>query len=213
MVKTDRLTKYTKVAGKITVPTRSITTTNRIPKQPARRREEAWKSAKLEDPRQAPRKLTESAHVRKEHELGKVVDSRVDPATALRQKDVEPIGRDGHGQCIGRELGLVVREVLEDEGREVTILSEREEVLLVQGVEVALLRELSLGGESADVRRGGERLTTEYSSMMRELTSRGFPLSADRIRYMVKLKKARRLVRSTPGARSSKGKRTIREDK
>lgn len=30
-------------------------------------------------------------------------------------------------------------------------------------------------------------LTSLYSSMMRELTSRGFPLSADRMRYIVKL--------------------------
>jgi len=40
---------------------------------------------------------------------------------------------------IGDELRLVVREVLEDEGREVSIFSESEQVLLMERVENTLL--------------------------------------------------------------------------
>lgn len=65
---------------------------------------------------------------------------RVDPTTALGEEDVPPVGRDGHGLRVGSELGLVVREVLQDERGEVAILPEREQVLLVQGVQVALTR-------------------------------------------------------------------------
>ena len=53
------------------------------------------------------------------------------------------------------------------------------------------------------------RLQSEYSSIMSELTRSGFPLSADRIRYIVKLHSQRdeQLVGDTAEQR------TIQEDK
>jgi hypothetical protein len=42
------------------------------------------------------------------------------------------------GDGVGRELHLVGREVLHHERREVTVFTEREEVLLVQSVDIVL---------------------------------------------------------------------------
>jgi hypothetical protein len=57
----------------------------------------------------------------------------------LREKNAPGVGSDRHGLSLGEELGLEVGEVLEDEGGEVAILSESEQVLLVQRVEDSLL--------------------------------------------------------------------------
>ena len=111
---------------------------------------------------------------------------RVDPATALGDEDVPAIGRDRHGLRVGRELGLVVWEVLEDERRQVPIFAKGEQVFFVQRVQVALWKAHQLERES--VPRRVKKRTSEYSSMISELTRRGFPLSADLIRYMVKLR-------------------------
>lgn len=85
------------------------------------------------------RRLTETAHVGKEHQLGKIVHGRVDPATTLREQDTPRVGCDRHGVSIGDEFGLVVREVLEDERCQVSIFTEGEQVLLVQRIENTLL--------------------------------------------------------------------------
>jgi len=63
------------------------------------------------------------------------VNRRVDPSPPLRQQHRPTIRRDGVGDGVGRELHLVSWEVLEHEGGEVSIFSEREEVLLVEGVD------------------------------------------------------------------------------
>lgn len=82
----------------------------------------------------------------------------------------------------------MVREVLEDQRGEVAIFSKREQILLVQCVEDALQDRANRA--KSDLIGGSTdkwQLTSEYSSTMSELTSRGLPLSAERSRYMVKL--------------------------
>ena len=91
-------------------------TMNRIPKQPAKRVND-----NLDHERG---RLTETAHVGQEHEFSQIVDSRVDPTTTLRDEDAPAIRSNRHGEGVGRELGLVAWEVLEDQRREVSIFSE-----------------------------------------------------------------------------------------
>jgi hypothetical protein len=61
------------------------------------------------------------------------VDGRVDPATTLRHENLEVVGGDGLSLGEAGELELVLREVLENDGGEVAIFSEREEVLKWRG--------------------------------------------------------------------------------
>lgn len=61
--------------------------------------------------------------------------------------------RDRHRLSVGDELGLVVGEVLEDEGREVAIFSKCEKVLLVQRVEYTLWTS-SVSGIATESERG-----------------------------------------------------------
>ena len=61
------------------------------------------------------------------------MNCRVDPSTTLGEKDLPFVGSDGLGEGGSNEGGLVGREVLEEEGREVSILSEMEEVLETEG--------------------------------------------------------------------------------
>lgn len=67
------------------------------------------------------------------------MNGRVNPSTTLREKNTPRVRSDRHSVSIGDELRLVVREVLEDEGREVSIFSESEQVLLMERVENTLL--------------------------------------------------------------------------
>lgn len=75
------------------------------------------------------REAAEAAESVDEEELEEVVDGRVDPAATLRHEDLPVVGRDRLRLGVARELELVLREVLEDDGREVSILAEREQVL------------------------------------------------------------------------------------
>lgn len=80
----------------------------------------------------------ESKQLRKEDQFAKVMDGRVDPATTLREQHPPRLGSDRVGYCIWSELRTEGREVLEKEGSEVTILSERVQILLVKCVDVGL---------------------------------------------------------------------------
>jgi hypothetical protein len=62
----------------------------------------------------------------------------LDPATTLREQDLPVVGRDRVRLGVADELCLVKRKVLEEEGREVPIFSEMEEVLHVEGVDAVL---------------------------------------------------------------------------
>ena len=60
---------------------------------------------------------TETTHVRQEHQFCQVMNGRIDPSTTLREKNVPSIRSDRHCLRVSSELGLVVREMLENERR------------------------------------------------------------------------------------------------
>ena len=66
------------------------------------------------------------------------MNSRVDPSSSLREKNSEGIGDDSFADGLRTEDHLSLRESLEHERREVTILSEQEQVLLVKRVDNVL---------------------------------------------------------------------------
>lgn len=86
----------------------------------------------VDEDEETHREAAEAAHVLQRQQFAEIVDGGVDPSTTLRQQDSPCLRRGGHGGSVGNELGLVVREVLEQECGEVSILAEREQVLLVQ---------------------------------------------------------------------------------
>lgn len=84
------------------------------------------------------RETTEAKQFRQKHELAKIVYRRVDPTTTLREQDPPRLGCHGVRYGVRTELGLECREVLHHERRQETILSEREQILLVQRINVGL---------------------------------------------------------------------------
>ena len=67
-----------------------------------------------------------------------LVDGGVDPATTLREQDAPRLGRSGLAVGIGNELVSHVGEVLGHQRSQETILTKRQQVLLVEGVDVAI---------------------------------------------------------------------------
>ena len=61
------------------------------------------------------RETTEAAQLLQENKFAKIVHSRVDPATTLRQKDLPVIGSNSEGMCVADELRLESREVFKQE--------------------------------------------------------------------------------------------------
>ncbi len=93
---------------------------------------------KIQEDEESHREAAETKQLRKENELAQVMDSRVDPPTTLRQQHPPRLRGDRMRQGIRIELGAERREVLEHQSRKVTIFTEGEQVLLVQGVDVRL---------------------------------------------------------------------------
>lgn len=60
---------------------------------------------------------------------------RVDPTTTLREQDLESVRHRGLALCLRNKEQLAARENLEHERRQVTVLSEQQQVLLVQSVD------------------------------------------------------------------------------
>lgn len=83
-------------------------------------------------------KATETTQSIEEDELSQVVDGGVDPSTTLRQQDTPFIGGDGVRMSVPDELGLVVREVLKQQGRQVSIFTKMEQVLHMESVDAVL---------------------------------------------------------------------------
>lgn len=65
------------------------------------------------------------------------MDGAVDPSTTLRQQDAPAIGCDCVGDSVWCELHFERRKVFHHERSKVSILAEREQVLLVKGIDVA----------------------------------------------------------------------------
>ena len=80
----------------------------------------------------------EAAKLVEEDELAQIVNGGVDPAATLRQQDLPIVGSNRERMGIADELGLEEREVLEQKSRQVTILSEMQQVLRVQRVDAVL---------------------------------------------------------------------------
>ena len=59
------------------------------------------------------------------------MNGRVDPSSTLREKDTEGIGHDCLAVRLRTEHHLALRESLEHESRQVTILPEQQEILLM----------------------------------------------------------------------------------
>jgi hypothetical protein len=83
-------------------------------------------------------KAAETAQFIKEDELGQVVDGGVDPSTTLRQQDIPLIRGDGVRVGVSDELGLVVPEVLKQQGCQVSIFTKMEQVLHMESVNAVL---------------------------------------------------------------------------
>ncbi len=66
------------------------------------------------------------------------MNGRVDPTTTLRKQYAPFVRGNRMGDGVGGELHLESWEVFHHERREVTVFSEREQVLLVQGVDIWL---------------------------------------------------------------------------
>ena len=81
------------------------------------------------------RETAESAETVQEDQFSQVVNGRVDPSSTLRQQDRPLVWCYGEGMSVTDELGLVHREVLQEESREVTIFTKMEKVLHVEGVD------------------------------------------------------------------------------
>lgn len=79
------------------------------------------------------------------------MDGRVDPPSSLREQDREGVGRDRVAPRLRTEEHLAIRERPQHERRQEPILSQQEQVLLVQG------RHLALSVLSDDVGVGDDR--------------------------------------------------------
>lgn len=76
-----------------------------------------------------------STEVREEDELAEVVNGGVDPSSSLGQQDFELVWCDGMRYCIGCELHLERREMLHHNGRQITIFTKVQQILLVKGID------------------------------------------------------------------------------
>lgn len=84
------------------------------------------------------REATETTEVLEPNKLCQIVECRIDPAAALREQDTPCFGRSGEGVGIRDKFVRHRREVLRHEGGEVTIFAERQQILFVEGVDVAI---------------------------------------------------------------------------
>jgi hypothetical protein len=114
----------------------------------------------------------DSTEIGDEEEFEEVVDSRVDPSTTLTEKHPECVGDDGLADGLRTEDHFAARERPQHERREVSILSEEEQVLLVQRVDDVLrvvLDDVGIGedGDPVPVVSLG-RLETVHGEASRE---------------------------------------------
>ena len=103
---------------------------------PAKRTHNSPEKIKEDD--ESHREETKSTHLRQEQEFSQIVDCRVDPSSTLRQQNAPRARRDCVGDGIRRELHLECRKVLHHQRSKISVLSKREQVLLVQSVDVGL---------------------------------------------------------------------------
>ena len=92
----------------------------------------------IEKDEESHRETADSAKVRENSKLAQVVNSRIDPTPALRKQDSPGNRCHGTRNRVRSELSLEIREMFHQQRRQESIFAEGEQVLLVQGVHVAL---------------------------------------------------------------------------
>ncbi len=75
-------------------------------------------------------------YLRKEQKFCEIVHRRIDPATALREQNRPTFRRVRLALRVGREGNLHVGKVFEHQRGQVSILAERQQILLVQRVDI-----------------------------------------------------------------------------
>ena len=84
------------------------------------------------------REATEPAKAIKEDEFRQIVNRRIDPSPTLRKQDGPLIGCNGFCMRIAYEVRFVIGEMLEKQGRQISILAKMQKVLHMQGVDAVL---------------------------------------------------------------------------
>lgn len=92
-----------------------------------------------------------AAKISNEHQLHQIVDSTIDPSPSLRKKHLELFRHSGFADGLRHKDLLALRECLKHQGRQVSVLTEQKQVLLVQRVNHVLRVVLD------DVRVGKDR--------------------------------------------------------
>src|SRR5690606_36567792 len=98
--------------------------------------------------------------------------SRVDPATTLREQDFPSIRSGGLRVGVRNKLVRHVREMLNHQSSEVTIFTERQKILLVKSVHIAIgisFNNLVCNDERAPLIRSSETVHAETVPISAEL--------------------------------------------
>ena len=103
-----------------------------------RTQETYHRSDKINENEEPHRKTAEPNQLGKDHQLAKIMDSRVNPSTPLREQNTPRFRSHRMRDRIWAELGLERREMLHQQRRQEPILSEQEEILLVKRIDVGL---------------------------------------------------------------------------
>lgn len=80
---------------------------------------------------------TETTHIQK-YEFAQIVHGRVGPTPTLGEQDLPVIWCNSVRMSVPHELSLEVGEVLEQQGREISIFSEVQKILHMKGVDSIL---------------------------------------------------------------------------
>ncbi|RUS26043.1 hypothetical protein BC938DRAFT_471298 [Jimgerdemannia flammicorona] len=139
------------------------------------RKSEGTKQIDQDD--KAHRKAAETAQLGEHDDLHQVVDGGVNPATTLREKDAPAIGRGGHTLSVRSEGHLVLREMFHHQGREVTILAEVKQVLLVEGIDVIVLvitNDLVRNNQRRALGGGTDSIHAETAGQTSDTAEQGF---------------------------------------
>jgi hypothetical protein len=100
-------------------------------------RADRWKdkgTEEVDEDDESHRETAETAKVLKEDKFGQVVDSRVNPSTSLGEQNAPGVRSSRKSVRIRDELVRHSREVLRHQSGQITILTKREKILLVQRV-------------------------------------------------------------------------------
>src|SRR5690606_21529996 len=84
---------------------------------------------------EAHRETAETAELVHGDKFNKVVHRRVDPSSSLGQEHLPGVGSDSPCVRVKNVLGLVLAVILEQKSREVTILTQVEQILHVERVD------------------------------------------------------------------------------